>query len=327
MPARKIAIYYAWSRAEEIHAPLTTTEDRFPALFESRRMLFPRYAELSDPSHHDQGIAGFLDHIMKQNFAQFVKLGQSLTGQPVTEIERGRDDGKEVPLSAASLEGADTLIIISFDSMRTAQQAHSEEIGFIQEFLANPDHLLFVGLHHDIGSETPGAEETMLNRQIADFLHHGDKTIPPRQSFSQFGRSVLAGLGLPVENRFGLRPAALPDGTPAPIVIESALDHLHLLANVPNFNLHAHLPQLERLGAAADKLDVLVQQKIDLAAPPHPFTANGRNMFDALLQSKPDLFPGTLLVGDTTLWSSTAGGVESLTMFWSNVIQRARRGG
>jgi hypothetical protein len=32
------------------------------------------------------------------------------------------------------------------------------------------------------------------------------------------------------------------------------------------------------------------------------------------------------LVCDTTLFSSTAGGVESLRRFWANVIQRPGRG-
>ena len=47
---------------------------------------------------------------------------------------------------------------------------------------------------------------------LADFLHHGDKTIPPQQRFGGFARSHLAGLGVPVENRFGLHPAARPGG-------------------------------------------------------------------------------------------------------------------
>jgi hypothetical protein len=69
-------------------------------------------------------------------------------------------------------------------------------------------------------------------------------------------------------------------------------------------------------------MSVLARQRIDPTAPPHPFTASGRSSFDALLQSRPDTFPGTLLVCDTTLFSSTAGGIENLRRFWSNVILR-----
>jgi hypothetical protein len=66
-------------------------------------------------------------------------------------------------------------------------------------------------------------------------------------------------------------------------------------------------------------------QKIDLTAPPHPFTKGGRSSFDALLQSRPDTFAGKLLVCDTTMFSSTASGVENLRRFWVNMIQRSER--
>lgn len=88
------------------------------------------------------------------------------------------------------------------------------------------------------------------------------------------------------------------------------------------FNLHPHLPHLEPLADAAAKLDVLARQLVSAAAPPHPFTADGRASFNALLQSRPGVFPGTLLVSDATLWSSTAGGLESLRRLSTNVLQR-----
>lgn len=68
----------------------------------------------------------------------------------------------------------------------------------------------------------------------------------------------------------------------------------------------------------SDKLDVLARQRIDPGAPPHRFTAGGRLDFDALLQSKPDVFAGRLLICDPTSWSSTWGGVHSLQRFWRN---------
>jgi hypothetical protein len=324
MTPRKVIVYYAWSRPDEIGAPLEVIENRFPTLFESRRMAYPRFEELSDPSRFNQSVAGFLDHIMKRNFAAFVELAEALTGQLVAEIERVADGGQRTALDAGLLDGADTLIIISFDSLRTGQEAGPSEIAAIRAFLAHPDHLVFVCPHHDIGDVPDLPHDERLQRQVADFLHHGDKTIPPQQQFGGFARSLLAGLGMPVENRFGLRPAAEADGSPAPIEVETALDRLHLLEGVRTFNLHPHLPQLERLGTAAAKLDVLVRQKIDRAAPPHPF-ARDRTTFDALLQSRPDALAGTLLVGDTTLWSSTAGGVDSLRRLWTNVVQRPHR--
>jgi hypothetical protein len=324
MAGRKVIIYYAWSRPGEIGAPLEIIEDRFPTLFESRRMAYPRFTELSDPSRYDQSVAGFLDHIMKRNFTGFVELASKLTGQPVREIERIVDDGCIAALDAEIFDGADTLIIISFDSLRTGQKAGRVEIEAVRAFLGRPDHLVFICPHHDIGDVPDLAHGERVKRQVADFHHHGDKTIPPQQGFGGFARSLLAGLGVPVENRFGLRPAAEPDGSPSPVEVETALDRLRLLQGVKTFNLHPHLPQLERLGAAVTRLDVLARQKIDLAAPPHPFASN-RNTFDAMLQSKADAFAGTLLVGDTTLWSSTAGGVDSLRQFWNNLLLRHYR--
>ncbi|KFG97645.1 hypothetical protein GQ56_0108910 [Burkholderia paludis] len=324
MPSRKVLVYYAWSRPGETGAPLGVIENRFPTLFESRRMSYPRFAELADPEQFDQSVAGFLDHIMKHNFTAFVELAGALTGAPVVQVERVADDGRLVALDADLLRDVDTLIVISFDSLRTAQIASLAEVDALRCFLSRPDHVAFVCPHHDIGDVSGLAPERWLDHQLADFLHHGDRTIPPQQRFGGFARALLAGLGVPVLNRFGLRPAAGPDGAPAPIDADLALDRLRLLDGVATFNLHAHLPHLERHGDALGKLDVLARQTIDPAAPPHPF-ALAHDTFDALLQSRADAFAGTLLVGDTTLWSSTAGGVDSLRRLWTNVLQRPQR--
>jgi hypothetical protein len=61
-----------------------------------------------------------------------------------------------------------------------------------------------------------------------------------------------------------------------------------------------------------------------VSAPPHPFTQAGRTSFDAILQSRPETFAGKLLVCDTTLFSSMAGGIENLRRLWANVVQRPR---
>lgn len=323
MISRSVILYYAWSRPGEVGAPLDVIENRFPTLFESRRMAYPRFEDMSDPSRFDQGVGGFLDHIQKRNFAAFVELTRAHTGRPAVEIERVTQAGA-TPLDSGVLDAADTLIIISFDSLRTGQAASAAEVEAVRRFLAVPDHLVFVCPHHDIGDVPDLPHDARLQRQLADFLHHGDRTIPPQQGFGGFARSLLAGLGVPVENRFGLRPAAREDGTPEPIEIEAGLDRLHLLNGVESLNLHAHLPQLERLGEANGRLDVLARQKIDLSAPPHPFTSE-RSTFDALLQSRPEAFPGVLLVSDTTLFSSTAGGIDNLKRLWTNILDRPVR--
>jgi hypothetical protein len=325
MAGRQVALYFAWSRPDEVAAPLSVLEDRFPALFELRRLFWPRYEQFADPQKFDQGVGGFLDNIQLANFRHFADLAAAWTGNPVRQAERRTDAGLH-PLDGEFLAGVDTLIVISFDSARTAQQASEAEVGAIRAFLDHPDHTLFICPHHDIGDVDELPEPERLARRELEFHHHGDPAIPARQGFGDFGLSLLDGLGVPVRNRFGLRPAKLPDGSPAPLQIAAEIDRSALMQGVTTFNLHPHLPHLERLGDAATKLDVLARQPIDLDAPPHPFTASGRRDFDALLQSKPDAFPGRLLVCDTTTWSSTAGGVESLQRFWQNVVSLKRVG-
>jgi hypothetical protein len=325
MSDRQVLLYFAWSRPGEIDAPLTVIDDRFPAIFELRRLFYPTFEGLADPAHVDQGIAGFLDNVQKPNFLGFSEQAQAQTGRQVRVVERVADGGAATLLDETLLAGVDTIVVISFDSLRTGQSAGKTEIAAIEQFLSNPDHLIFVCPHHDIGevSETAGAAR--LELQNAEHLHHGDSAIPPRQGFGGFARTLLAGLGVPIENRFGLRPAVDADGSPAPVDAERSLDDLGLLEGVETFHLHTHLPQLERLGEAAARMEVLARQRIDLSAPPHPFVQAGRTSFDALLQSSRDTFAGRLLVCDSTMFSSFAGGLDSLRRFWTNIVQRPRR--
>jgi hypothetical protein len=290
-----------------------------------RRLSYPNFEALADPAHVDQGIAGFLDYVQKPNFRAFLEQTQALTGRQVRVSERVADDGATALLDRALVADADTIVVISFDSLRTGQSAHPAELDAVTQFLDHPDHLIFVCPHHDIG-EAPGlAPPARLALQSAEHFHHGDRGVPPRQGFGGFARTLLAGLGAPIENRFGLRPAVGADGSPTPIEAERSLDDLRLLEGVVTFNLHPHLPQLERLGEATARMQVLARQSIDLSAPPHPFVKNGRDSFDALLQSSPETFAGRLLVCDTTMFSSTAGGLDSLRQFWANIIERPQR--
>ena len=325
MSNRHVLLYFAWSRPGETGAPLAVIDDRFPAIFELRRLFYPKFESLSDRDDVDPGIGGFLDHIQKPNFTAFAEQAEALTGNSVIQVERMSDDGVKTPLDDALIADADTIVVISFDSIRTSQVTAATEVEAIRRFLDNPDHLIFVCPHHDIGETAEAARQEREDRQIAEHLHHGDPGIPPRQGFGGFARTLLAGLGVPVENRFGLRPAVTTDGAPAPSEIDHSLDALDLLRGVETFNLHPHLPHLERIGQATDRMEVLARQAINADAPPHPFTQDGRSTFDALLQSSPDAFAGKLLVCDTTMFSSTAGGVDNLRQLWSNVVLRPRR--
>ena len=93
------------------------------------------------------------------------------------------------------------------------------------------------------------------------------------------------------------------------MVLVAVLAFILVSAFVASFR-RPHLPHFERRGDAATKMDVLARQFIDLKAPPHPFTAGGQSTFDCLLQSRPELFSGDLLVGDATLrfWPTSFAG-------------------
>jgi hypothetical protein len=323
MSNREILLYFSWSRPGEINAPLTEIDDRFPAVFELRRLFYPAMEALADPSIVDQGIGGFLDHVQKANFVAFAEQAGAETGHPVRQVERVADNGDLTPLDEALIGDADTIIVISFDASRTGQAAAPAEVAAVRRFLDKPDNLIFVCPHHVIGDTGDTSPDERQAYQLAAYLHHGDKAIPPHQDFGGFARSLLAGLGATVDNRFGLHPARTADGSPAPITVDRAIDTAGVLDGVEALNLHAHLPHFERIGDGLEAFDVLATQRIDPDAPPHPFTEGGRDSFDAILQSRPGAFAGKVLVSDTTLWSSTAGGVDNLRRLWSNVASRA----
>ncbi len=88
MGSRRVLLYFSWSRPAEISAPIAAIEDRFPALFELRRLYYPKYEHLSEEQQVDQGIGGFLNYIQKPNFQLFAQLAEEITGNPVAQIER-----------------------------------------------------------------------------------------------------------------------------------------------------------------------------------------------------------------------------------------------
>jgi hypothetical protein len=321
MMGKKILMYFPWSRPDEEGAPLGKLDNRFGALFELRRLQWPRYEALADNEHFNQGIAGFLENILLQNYSTFREDMRIRSGNAVPVVERRTAEGKVTLLDAELLDSVDILIIVSFDTQCTGQHPSENELAAIRKFLDDPGHTLFVCPHHDIGDVDGVPSDEILGRQEVEFHHHGDRGIPGQQRLGGFARSLLRDLGVPVSNRFGLRPARLQDGSPAPIQVHSDADRFNLLQGVKSLHLHPHLPHFEMLGDSPQKLDILVEQAIDLDAPPHPFSQQGRKTFDALLQSKPNVFGGRLLICDATIWTSTNGGLGSLRQFWANMTR------
>lgn len=313
--ARRVGMYFAWDRTAESGAPLGDLNNRFPALFELRRLFWPRYEGMAEVSS-GQGIEGYLEAVFLRNFARFGEQAAEVTGRPVDYLERRTATG-ETLLTDALMDKYDTLIIISFDS-HCSQAITGAEAEALRGFLARPEAALFVCPHHDIGDTGDLAADRVLERQTAEFRHHGDITLPGQQRTGGFALSVMAELGAPIRNRFGLRPAITDHGDPAPFHL-AAEDRQGLLANVPYLNLHPHLPHFERLGAAETALEVLVRQVVAADAPAHPVIPPGE-LFDSVLQARPEAGLGRLTVCDTTLWTSVFGGIEGLQIFWKNVV-------
>ena len=314
---RRIAVYFSWDRLSEEAAILEVLDNRFLALFEARRIRWPELESLNDSQRFDQGIKGFLDHVFLKNFELFPQLVELWTSHAVPVVHRNSAVGRAF-IDRQLLANLDTLVIISFDSQRTRQTAAQEEIEAIRDFLSDPLHAVFVSPHHDIGyvEELIGADQ--IKCQAAEHAHHGDPAIPPEQRFGGFALSLMAGLGMPIANRFGLRPATGSNGEPAAVDVTSP-DRFKLLTGLIGLNEHPHLPHLERLACSSEKLEVLVRQPIDLNVPPHPFTRGGRTHFDAVLQAVPDAVRGCLVVADATLWNSSSGPRHTLEQFWRNV--------
>jgi hypothetical protein len=311
MSARRLGLYFSWNRTDETGIEYGQLDNRYPALFELRRAFWPGLEPLADA---DQGVAGFLDRIVLADFERFRQVTRAVTGHEVPLIQRVSATTRL--LDPTLLDHLDTLIVISLDHLRTRQEAQPEEIAAVTQFLSRENACLVVCPHHYIGD----APET--GARLEELEHHGDRLVPSQQLIGGFARSLLRGLNLPVLNRYGLRPAAAPDGSPELLQRFPDLDRLDILNGVSVFNLHPHLPHLDVPPESASRFHVLARQSIDTGAKSHPFVTAGNAHFNALLWAPPhDRVAGQVLICDATLWSSAFGGLASLEQFWKNIAQ------
>lgn len=314
MPSRRFGLYFAWSRGKENGAPLGTLENRFPTLFEFRRAVWPRYEHASDPGQFKQDVTGFLDHVVLLDFQQFRKVIGDATGVLPAVYQREEAAGAVQALDEPLLRSLDTLIIVSLDHLTSGQQIGAEEQAALGRFLEREGTCLIVCPHHDVGADDD------FEGRVVEHAHHGDVLVPSQQRFGGFAKSVLAYLGLEVENRYGLSPGRAADGSPAQLRIAPGADELGVLEGVTTFNLHPHLPHLEVPAGSGGSMRVLARQPVNTGASTHPFVQAGNDSFNALLWAPPGAGrAGHVFVCDATLWSSAFGGSESLLRFWRNL--------
>jgi hypothetical protein len=128
---------------------------------------------------------------------------------------------------------------------------------------------------------------------------------------------------VPVENRFGLRPAVVKGTNElAPLTIMRDLDSPGWLANVTTFNFHQHLPHYALTTEDTRSIRLLARQPIDLSRP-HPFIEAGNTEFNMFLWMPPaGSRAGHILLADSTIFTTLFGGSESLDNFWYNLATK-----
>jgi hypothetical protein len=314
---RRVSIYWSWSYPWESNQDIAEMDNRFSTMTEVRRVLWPAYESVEySRKMFLQGIAGTLE-LFHLSLVRFQALVGEVTGHPVAVYQRVDQAGQKCPLDAQLLEDTDTLMIFGLDHLITEQQAAPEEIEALRQFLTREGTCLLIGPHHDVGGSSDSKIRAM------EYSHHGDPLVPRQQRFGGYTRSLMKGLGVPVENRYGLHPATIK-GTHQlqPLITSRDLDNRGWLNGVTTFNFHPHLPHYAITDNSARGVHVLAKQLIDTSRP-HPYTEAGNKDFNVFLWMPPSgSRAGDILLADSTIFTTLFGGDESLNNFWINIATK-----
>ncbi|SCX26026.1 hypothetical protein [Mycolicibacterium fluoranthenivorans] len=311
---RRISIYWTWSYPWEAQRDPAAMENRFSTITEVRSALWPAYETPEyDAAHFLQGIAGTLELFHRSTLA-FQELAEDATGHPVAVFQRIDQAGYHLPIDERVLNDCDTLMVFGLDHVLGQEEASVGEIEAIRQWLRREGTCLLLAPHHDVGNT-----DDYARRQV-EYQHHGDPLVPRQQRFSQYTRSLMKALDIPVYNNWGLRPAVIP-GTRdiAPLTTRPDLDTSGLLRNVTTFNFHPHLPHYALTAPESDALRLLGCQPVDVGRP-HPFIEAGNTEFNALIWMPPaDDRAGDIVLVDSTHFTTLFGGTDSLKNFWNNL--------
>ncbi len=314
---RRASIYVSWSYPGEAGRDVSQLDNRFSSMTEVRRVEWPHWEgpEWSDPLSYSQGIAGSLELFFRA-WMPFQAAVQEMTGFDVPVYQRVDQAGYRQPLDEKVLADTDTLFLFGLDHNVTEQTASAAEIAAVREWLKRDGTCLIIGPHHEVGASSD------LEIREMEYRHHGDALVPRQQRFANYCRSLLQGLGIPVENRYGLRPATV-SGTNqiVPLTINKDLDKRGWLDGVTTFNFHKHLPHYAITDEKAKGIHVLATQPIDMARP-HPFVQAGNKEFNTFVWASPEgERAGDVLFADSTLFSTLFGASDSLKRFWQNLVK------
>lgn len=313
---RRVSIYVPWSYPAEAGRNPAELDNRFSTMTEVRRASWPAYEDpqWSDPLRFQQGIAGSLE-LFFWGWVAFQQFVEETTGHAVPVYQRVDQAGFRTLLDERVLADTDTLFVFGLDHMITGQDATPEEIEALRRFLTREGTCLVLSPHHDVG-----ASDDLTVRDM-EYHHHGDALVPRQQRFARYVRCLMQGLGVPVENRYGLRPAVQGANKIAPLSVAGDLDAKGWLEGVTSFNFHMHLPHYAVTTDDPNIIHVLGRQPIDMSRPPHPFTEAGNTEFNAFLWMPPSgERAGDVLLADVTVFSTLFGADESLRAFWRNIV-------
>src|SRR4051794_23897749 len=314
---RRFSVYWTWSYPWEANRDVTEMDNRFSTMTEVRRVGWPNYESIEySEKMFLQGIAGTLElfHLSLVNFHNAV--GEA-TGHPVAIYQRIDQAGQRLPIDERILADTDTVMVFGLDHMVTEQEASPEEIEALQNFLSREGTCLILGPHHDVGASIDLKERAM------EYAHHGDPLVPRQQRFTKYTRSLMKGLGVPVENQWGLRPATVA-GTNRTVPLNVARDHdkRGWMTDVNTFVFHMHLPHYAVTSHEGNGIHVLARQPVDTSRP-HPFVEAGNREFNMFLWMPPaGKRGGDILLADSTIFTTLFGGDESLERFWKNLATK-----
>src|SRR3954453_12753127 len=196
---RRISIYWTWSYPWESQRDPASMENRYSTMTEVRTVLWPNYETPEwNAANFLQGIAGTLD-LFHRSTLRFQRTVEDVTGHPVAVFQRIDQAGFKLPIDERILADTDTLLVFGLDRFLPEQEATSEEVAAIREWLKREGTCLLLAPHHDVGFA-----DHLKQRQM-EYLHHGDALVPRKQRFGQYTRSLMKALDVPVQNTFGLR--------------------------------------------------------------------------------------------------------------------------
>ena len=311
---RRLSIYWTWSYPQEAQRDPAAMENRYSTMTEVRTVLWPAYEKPEwETAQFLQGIAGTLE-LFHRSSLNFQRIAGEVTGHPVAVFQRVDQAGFRLPIDERILADTDTLLVFGLDHLQSGQECTLEEVSAIRKWLEREGTCLLLAPHHDVGFT-----DDLQQRQM-EYVHHGDPLVPRQQRFTQYVRSLMAALEVPVHNIWGLCPARVKATNEiAPLTTFPDLDKLGLLKDVTTLSFHRHLPHYAITEPHSQAIHLLARQPIELERP-HPFTAAGNTEFNCLLWMPPDKQrAGDIVLVDSTHFTTLFGVTQILQNFWRNI--------